>query len=242
MAAIVAGALVAQATFAQSGFSSITSNFNGTNIPAGDSIWFNSHIDASGITAGTIDFTGGSIDFTSNGKNYDLTLPNAQITFNPNATGATTSFNSATNTWDTVIGKGASGNDFLTGMALNLPNGLQGGSVKNITLQGTFSSTSPLNLSWQWSAAAYSSLPTDYNAFGVKAADNTGLGGGSDHAGTPENIKGNVVGGARGGGGANYTGSWSATGHVKTQPVPEPASMAFLGLGAIALFRRRKKA
>jgi hypothetical protein len=33
----------------------------------------------------------------------------------------------------------------------------------------------------------------------------------SDHAGTPENDKQNVTGGATGGGGSNYTGSLSAT-------------------------------
>jgi hypothetical protein len=31
----------------------------------------------------------------------------------------------------------------------------------------------------------------------------------SDHAGTPENFKEFVIGGARGGGGSNWTGSWS---------------------------------
>jgi hypothetical protein len=33
----------------------------------------------------------------------------------------------------------------------------------------------------------------------------------SDHAGTPESFKAFVTGGARGGGGSNYTGSWSGT-------------------------------
>src|SRR5262249_36828038 len=34
---------------------------------------------------------------------------------------------------------------------------------------------------------------------------------GADHAGTPENRKASLVGGARGGGGANFTGGWSGT-------------------------------
>jgi len=33
----------------------------------------------------------------------------------------------------------------------------------------------------------------------------------SEHAGTPENKKQFVTGGARGGGGSNFTGSWSGT-------------------------------
>ena len=36
----------------------------------------------------------------------------------------------------------------------------------------------------------------------------------SDHAGTPENFKSFVTGGARGGGGSNFTGSYSATAAV----------------------------
>jgi hypothetical protein len=36
----------------------------------------------------------------------------------------------------------------------------------------------------------------------------------SDHAGTPENFKPFVIGGARGGGGSNYTGLYSGTGKV----------------------------
>ena len=39
----------------------------------------------------------------------------------------------------------------------------------------------------------------------------------SDHAGTPENFKSFVTGGARGGGGSNFTGSYSATGHVSPE-------------------------
>jgi hypothetical protein len=34
----------------------------------------------------------------------------------------------------------------------------------------------------------------------------------ADHAGTPENYKPYLTAGARGGGGANFTGSYSATG------------------------------
>jgi len=40
----------------------------------------------------------------------------------------------------------------------------------------------------------------------------------SDHAGTPENFKTFVVGGATGGGGSNFTGSYSATGSCALAP------------------------
>jgi hypothetical protein len=69
-------------------------------------------------------------------------------------------------------------------------------------------------------AAVYTVLTTNYNVLGVKPAHtNTCLYDNSDHAGTPEGIdpgsgrpfKSFVTGGARGGGGSNWTGSWSGT-------------------------------
>jgi len=61
---------------------------------------------------------------------------------------------------------------------------------------------------------AYTSFDTDYNALGVKPVDDNKASQyqNSDHAGTPENFKMFVIGGATGGGGSNYTGSYSATG------------------------------
>jgi hypothetical protein len=61
---------------------------------------------------------------------------------------------------------------------------------------------------WKWAAAVYSQFPTDLGAIGVKPIDG---GTNSDHAGTPENVKRFVTGGARGGGGSNFTGSYSGT-------------------------------
>jgi hypothetical protein len=49
----------------------------------------------------------------------------------------------------------------------------------------------------------------------VKATHQTPCGYNSnsgDHAGTPENQKSYCVGGGTGGGGSNWTGSWSSTG------------------------------
>ncbi len=54
----------------------------------------------------------------------------------------------------------------------------------------------------------------DYNSLGVKPVDDNkaSQNKNSDHAGTPENFKSFVIGGARGGGGSNFTGSYSGTG------------------------------
>jgi hypothetical protein len=70
-----------------------------------------------------------------------------------------------------------------------------------------------VNVNWQWAAAVYTNFTTAYNALGVKPVDdkvqNPYLN--ADHAGTPENFKQFVIGGATGGGASNYTGSLSST-------------------------------
>jgi len=77
-----------------------------------------------------------------------------------------------------------------------------------------------VKMSWQWAAAVYQTFTTNYSAVGIKPTDDstTSIYKNSDHAGTPENFKQFVVGGARGGGGSNFTGSNSAT--VTVSPCP----------------------
>ena len=84
-------------------------------------------------------------------------------------------------------------------------------------VKGDFAADQPkISISWKWSAAVYTTDMSDYNADQVKPAHtNTCDHTGSDHAGTPMAKKGSVIGGARGGGGSNYTGSWSGTQTVK---------------------------
>ncbi len=93
----------------------------------------------------------------------------------------------------------------------------------NVTWTGNFSTnTAGLKISWKWGAAVYQNNSTvagaaaDPNLIGVKPTHTNACGylsgsAKSDHAGTPENIAKSVLGGARGGGGSNYTGSWSGT-------------------------------
>jgi hypothetical protein len=132
-------------------------------------------------------------------------------------------------------------------------------------------------LQWQWGAAVYTSAPqtssptatgfytptpptpasttgtqangstsppwVDYNSLGVTSTQSDGL-----QPGTPTAIEHDVVGGARGGGGANYTGSWSGTaqlsttcyaGGSRTPPPPPPScssssTMATLTINTVA--------
>ena len=201
--------------------SSNTSNFNGTPINGGTFIWFNANFTASGVpsSGATVNFTNSTIQFTAD-QAYNLSVPNAQITFSPSASCATTSFDSITNTWMTTVP--VSGNDeiFLSGLAFPVPASF--GKVNgNVVWSGTFSSsTGGISMHWKWGAAVYTTFTTDYNALNVKPTHSNSCSfNNSDHAGTPEGtdsgsgrpFKAFVIGGARGGGGSNFTGSWSGT-------------------------------
>jgi hypothetical protein len=173
---------------------------------------------------------GAKIDFTANGTSYDLSVPDATITFSPTATQASTTFDVGSNTWQTTVPLNPGGNVFLAGLALPVPNGLPGG-VNPVTWTATFQAdTAGLSVNWQWATAVYTTFGSDYNADQVKPVDSNQLSvyKNSDHAGTPEAFRSSVVGGARGGGGSNFTGSYSGTGKVTPAVVisPPPAQQA----------------
>jgi hypothetical protein len=199
-----------------------SSNFNGTPISAGDYIWFNANFSASGIPSSgvTVTLTKSTISFSAGGTNYNLMVPNAQITFSPSATCTSTSFDTMTNTWITTVPISGDDEIFLTGLAWPVPSGGLAGGVQPVAWEGTFSTDTPgISMNWKWGAAVYSTFTTDYNALAIKPAHNNACGlSNGDHAGTPEGVNNSnqpwkqfVVGGARGGGGSNWTGSWSGT-------------------------------
>src|SRR5206468_2698090 len=118
--------------------------------------------------------------------------------FTPGATSASTTFDPADNDWDTGVPSGGTGDVFMTGMALPVPNGLPGG-IKSVTWSAAFwSDTAGISVNWKWAAAAYKSFGTDYNALGVKPADSKDLSvyHNADQSGTPEAFKSAVTGGA----------------------------------------------
>lgn len=212
-----------------------TSNFNGTPINGGDYIWFNANFTASGIpkTGATVSFTSSTIQFTAD-KAYNLAVPNAQITFSPSATCASVSFDTLTNTFMETVPVAGSDEIFLSGLAFLVPASFVnvGGKVSgDVAWTGTFgSNVSGISINWKWGAAVYTTFTTDYNALAIKPThQNACLYNNGDHAGTPEGIdtatgkpfKSYVTGGAGGGGGSNFTGSWSGTLSV-TQFCPLP--------------------
>jgi hypothetical protein len=205
------------------------SNFNGTPINGGSVIWFNANLKASGIpgTGATIFFQNSTIQFTADHA-YNLAVPNAQITFSPTAICASTSFDTLTQTWMTTVPLSGSDEVFLSGLAFPVPASFANADGKvngSVVWQGAFfTDTSSVTIDWKWGAAVYSTLSTDYNVDAIKPSHTNACAyPNSDHAGTPQGFdtqsgnqfKSFVVGGARGGGGSNFTGSWSGTQAVK---------------------------
>jgi hypothetical protein len=192
----------------------ITSNFNGTAIPGNSYIWFNAVLKPSGLngTNGPVTVTFFNQKITS--SRFTLTVPDTTVIFDPNATCANAAFTGGQ--WIITAPKsGLSGNTFLSGLAYQVPGGGLPGGINPVTWSGTFiTDTAGVNVNWQWAAAVYTDFNTDYNALGVKATDDNHhdcVTLNSDHAGTPEQYQSSVIGGARGGGGSNFTGSLSGT-------------------------------
>src|SRR5262245_37068455 len=99
--------------------STIASNFNGTSLAAGSTIWFSSVMKVTGLTGTTtLTVDGGTIASSK----FSVDVPDAVITFTPLAVQAVTTFDAGTNTWFTTAPlSGLSGNLFITGAELPLP-------------------------------------------------------------------------------------------------------------------------
>jgi hypothetical protein len=200
---------------------SIGANFNGTAISAGSYIWFNANFKANGIpsTGATVTFTNSTI--LLNGTT--LNVPPATITFSPTATCATTTYENGM--FMTTVPVNGSDEIFLTGLAYPVPASITGGQTTPVWT-GTFnSSVHGVSMNWAWGAAVYTNFSTNYNVLAPLAAHGNACVGnsGGDHAGTPEGsisgtpFKTYVIGGATGGGGSNWTGSWSGTQSAQCQ-------------------------
>jgi len=191
----------------------ISSNFNGTKISKNSYVWFNSVIKPGDLGSSPVTIKFSHQTITSGA--FTVSVPDATITFDPSAIAATTTFNGGV--WETTApSSGLAGNTFLSGTGFMVPADIPGG-LKNVTWTGTVSTdTDGVGVQWKWAAAVYNQFNADNSTLGVKPVDDNKASQyeNSDHAGTPENFKLNVIGGARGGGGANYTGSYSGTASI----------------------------
>jgi hypothetical protein len=188
--------------------------YNAGTVPANDILWINAVAKVSGVTPGTeIAFYNVtySTNLASGSTPSRQSMPNMTIFFDSSSS-PSVSYTPAGG-WVEHIPASLGGNVFLDGYATLAQSSPY--SPRSGTLTGCFASNNTLDVNFQFGAALYGSAfpQTDYSSAGVKPADQAG---GGDHAGTPENEKRVFIGGAgSGGGGSNYTGSYSATGHVR---------------------------
>lgn len=201
--------------------SSIESNFNGNSIAAGDWIWFNAVVKPAAPIPSTgilVRAVGQSVTLTfKNGSTLVLSVPDSRIDYSSSATTGSTSF--VSNRWLTVVPLKFTDNVFMGGLAFQVPSGGLPGGISNVTWTAwinTNSTAGTFKVNWQWAAAVYTNFTSDYNLLGVKPLHSTSLDAypSGDQAGTPENFTAYVIGGARGGGGSNFTGSYSGTATV----------------------------
>jgi SdrD B-like domain len=203
-----------------------STSWNQFNVPAGTApvVWVHAQFKPTGVpttTTTTAQFTG--VSFVLNGVSYPM--PNGTVIFDPAAPStSTTTFTGTPGTssamWTTTINPSfISDENFLTGAAIPVdfdPNMTGGGQA---TIQFTTQANDTgLSFAWQWSAAVYTYWPSDWNAALIQPYHGHGLTG-SQHADTPDNtqIQKSLIQGPRGGGGSNFTGSWSATGRGACQ-------------------------
>jgi len=183
-------------------------SWNGFSAPAGSVVWINAHLDASNVptnTITTVDFT--DVTLVVNTTSY--ALPNGQVVFNPAVSTPSTVVN-ADGSWTTTVNPTFKSDIFFDGQALpvdsNMENGGHGNTNSTLSFS-TNSSDSALKFQWQWGAAVYTSWP------GNAAADIEPVHA-NQQAGAPLNtaVQADLIQGPRGGGGSNFTGSWSGTG------------------------------
>jgi hypothetical protein len=186
-------------------------SWNKFDAPSGAHVWIHAHIGSpTGVptnTVTTVAFT--NVTFVLNGRTYDL--PNGELIFDPSAP-STPSTSFSNSGWATIVNpRHLSDEIFFDGSAVPVDSNITGGgkATFNFTVE---SSDNRLAFDWQWSAAVFTYWPGG-NAFDNQARILPYHAG--EHAGTPLNpqIQHSLIQGPRGGGGSNFTGSWSGTGH-----------------------------
>jgi hypothetical protein len=199
-------------------------SWNRFNVPAGTIpvVWVHAQFKPTGVpsnTSSTVQFTG--VSFMLNGISHPM--PDALVTFDPAAPYvSTTTFTGTPGTssalWTTTINpNNLSDENFFVGAAIPVDLTLTGGG--QATIQFTTQTTvTGLSFSWQWSAAVFTYWPSDWNQALIQPYHGNGPTG-SQHADTPDNplVQRSLIQGPRGGGGSNFTGSWSSTGQGACQ-------------------------
>jgi hypothetical protein len=164
-----------------------------------------------------VDFTG--VTFVLNNITYNL--PNGVLIFNPSAPAIpSTSFDANAGpygTWTTTVNPNDLSDEiFFDGNAIPVDSNISGGGKATFNYT-TLSTDTSLAFSWQWSAAVFTNWPV-WGGVGNPDVGNNAAEiepyHGALQSGAPQNttVEASLIQGPRGGGGSNFTGSWSGTG------------------------------
>ncbi len=187
----------------------ICSSFNSQNEGSGY-VWFNAHLNCNPGKACAFYCSNAIVTLScADGKVYTFPVPNCQVNFT-NCSSGSCSYNGSS--WSTEIPSAGDSECFLSGFGI--PWQADFANCHSVCWTGVFSCSTPgVSCNWQWSAACYNCDLSNCGAINVKPChDNPSGYQNGDHAGTPENCTSHCQPGACGGGGGNYTGSWSGTG------------------------------
>jgi len=197
----------------------IASDFRNVAVPGGSYLWFNSIFKVRDVTKQLIhiSFFKSTVQFQYTGPAgntvaVNQSLPDAQITIDPNALAASTTYDPINNVWMTTIPWDLDDNAFLTGIPWLVPSAGLPADVEPVTMCGTFASdVASVDIGWRWAAAAYSNFSSANTTLVVKPmdTDHDNQATNHDRAGSPENYVQFLIPGARGKGGKNYTGTYS---------------------------------
>jgi len=188
----------------------ICGNFNSQN-PGKGYCWFNAHLNCNPGKKCTVYCQNASVTLTCNdGKTYTFPVPDCQINFSPSCSSGSCQFDGTK--WATTVPCSGDDQIFLSGCGIPWQSDFA--NCRSVCWNGNFCSDTPgVNCNWQWSSACYNCDLSKCGSINVKPCHNVPCGyAGGDQCGTPENCKSFCQGGACGGGGGNYTGSWSGTG------------------------------
>ena len=191
-------------------------NFGSTSNPGtATSLWLNIEAKISGqlnVNGQYLYYTGGSVSFnniTSTPTITNMHIPNGKIIADNTVTVPISNYDAASNTWITKvpIGFASTSDIFISGVIINSSKGFAKKNNANSIVKGIFYSNTTYNDQWTYGIAAYQPQ-FDYSA--ISAAGQVTAINGNYKAGTPTTQLANLVNGASGGGGNNYTGSTSS--------------------------------
>ena len=187
-----------------------TSNFDGTRIVAGNAIWFNAVAKFKGVKPGDeVNFESQQVTI---GGSAPISLPDVVLNFTSSGA-ATASFDDTAFTWHATP-SATDKNVFVGGYLYRVQSDIPGGQ-NPVIWSGHFHVPHGVSVQWQWAAAVYGGVDQYElgNSPGMNGLDVLAYDGanGGEHAGTPDAMRADLVGGARGGKGSNFTGSYSGT-------------------------------